>query len=180
MLFRLTEYARAEASFISRTLSALSRSRGGIVGLIRSEPTSRIGTTRITTDSGETVELETTAIEASMTIAWDDVATTNIDALLTTMDEAAGVHHEQLTKFVLSNLDKITTATGNVVNAAGKPLFDAVYEMFEKIELSFEDDGRISEGFAWVMHPDMIPKLKEMEREMTAEQRQKLDDLIES
>jgi hypothetical protein len=178
MLFRMTEYARAEAAFINRALSELSRSRGGILSLIQSEPTRRIGTTRVTTDSGETVEFETTAIEASMSISWDDVAAGNVEALLTTVDEAAGVHHEELTKWVLGNLDKLTAATGNTVDGSGKSLFDTVYEGFEKIELSFEDDGQISKSFAWVMHPDMVPKLKQMEAEMTQEQRQKLDELI--
>jgi len=174
----MTEYARAEAAFINRALSELSRSRGGILSLIQSEPTRRIGTTRVTTDSGETVEFETTAIEASMSISWDDVAAGNVEALLTTVDEAAGVHHEELTKWVLGNLDKLTAATGNTVDGSGKSLFDTVYEGFEKIELSFEDDGQISKSFAWVMHPDMVPKLKQMEAEMTQEQRQKLDELI--
>jgi len=178
MLFRMTEYARAEAAFINRALSALSRSRGGILSLIQSEPTRRIGTTRLTTDSGETVEFEATAIEAYMSISWDDVAAANVEALLTTVDEAAGVHHEELTKWVLGNLDKLTMATGNTVDGSGKSLFDSVYEGFEKIELSFEDDGQISKGFAWVMHPDMVPKLKQMEAEMTQEQRQKLEELI--
>ena len=174
----MTEYARAEAAFINRALSALSRSRGGILSLIQSEPTRRIGTTRLTTDSGETVEFEATAIEAYMSISWDDVAAANVEALLTTVDEAAGVHHEELTKWVLGNLDKLTMATGNTVDGSGKSLFDSVYEGFEKIELSFEDDGQISKGFAWVMHPDMVPKLKQMEAEMTQEQRQKLEELI--
>jgi len=178
MLFRMTEYARAEAAFINRALSELSRSRGGILSLIQSEPTRRIGTTRLTTDSGETVEFEATAIEAYMSISWDDVAAANVEALLTTVDEAAGVHHEELTKWVLGNLDKLTMATGNTVDGSGKSLFDSVYEGFEKIELSFEDDGQISKGFAWVMHPDMVPKLKQMEAEMTQEQRQKLEELI--
>ena len=163
MPFRLTEYARAGARFISTALSELSRSRGGILSLIRSEPTSRVGTTQVTLDSGEVVEFEGAAIQASMSLSHEDISTTNVEALLTTVDQAAGVHHEELTKWVLANLEKLTSATGNTIDAAGKPLFEAVYEMFETIELSFEEDGRISDGFAWVMHPDMVEKMKRME-----------------
>ena len=178
MPFRLTEYARAEARFISTALSELSRSRGGIVSLIRSEPTSRVGTTQVTLDSGDVVEFEAAAIKSSMTVSLDEVAQTNIDALLITVDHAAGVHHEELTKWVLANLEKLTHATGNAIDAAGRPLFEAVYEMFDTIELSFEEDGRISEGFVFVMHPDMVEKMKRMEEEMTPEQTQRLEDLI--
>jgi hypothetical protein len=179
VIFRLTEYVQAEVDFIGKSISALSRARGGIVSLIRSEPTNRIGTTRITVDSGEVVEFETAEIAAPMSLSWEDIAATNVEPLLATVDGAAGIHHEELTKWVLQNIEKLATAAGNTVDASGKSLFESVYEMFEKIELSFEDDGQISKSFAWVMHPDMIDKFKQMEREMTEEQQQKLDALID-
>jgi hypothetical protein len=179
MLFRLPEYMRAEAMFIGQAISALSRSRGGILSLIRSEPTSRVGTTQLTLESGETVEFETAEIKALMTLSWDDIASTNVDALVSTVDEAAGVHHDELSKWIFENLEKLTTATGNTVDGSGKPLFEAIYEMFEKVEMTFEDDGQVSPGFAFVVHPDMVPRLKQMEAEMTPEQKKRLDDLID-
>jgi hypothetical protein len=102
-----------------------------------------------------------------MMLSLEDVTQTNVEALLTTVDQAAGVHHDELTKWILANLEKLTHATRNEIDAAGRPLFEAVYEMFDTIELSFEDDGRISDGFAFVMHPDMVEKMKRMEDEMT-------------
>jgi hypothetical protein len=175
----LPEYAAAEAAFIGTALAALSKARGGILGLIGSERTSRVGTTQVTLDSGEVVEFESGAIKTSMALHNDDIIASNVGALLTTIDAAAEVHHDEMTKWVLGNLEKLTTATGNKIDASGRPLFDAVYEMFEKIDLSFEEDGRISEGFAWVMHPDMVEKIKRMEAEMTDEQRKQLDSLID-
>lgn len=58
-------------------------------------------------------------------------------------------------------------------------MFDAIYEMFETIELSFEDDGSISKGFMWVMHPEMVETMKRFEAEMTTGQRKKLEELID-
>jgi hypothetical protein len=179
MLFKLTEYARAEVAFVGATISALSKSRGGLLGEISTEATSRTGTTQVTTDSGETVEFHGTEIAAKMTLDWEDIAAGRVESLLTTLDEAAEQHHEQVTKWVLENIERLSEATGNTVDASDKSLFDAVYEMYEKVELSFEDDGSISKGFAWVMHPDTAEKFKRLEEEMTSEQREKLDALID-
>jgi hypothetical protein len=179
VVFKLTEYARAEAMFVGRALDALSRSRGGLLAEIRSEPTSRSGGTRITTDSGEVVRFEPGEIVAEMRLQWDDIAAGRIDALIATIDEAAEHHHNEMTKWVLENIERLTEATGNVIDASGRPMFDAIYEMFETIELTFEEDGSISKGFMWVVHPDMAEKLKRFEAEMTAEQRKQLDELID-
>jgi len=133
----------------------------------------------VTLESGETVEFETAEIKALMRLSWDDIASTNVDALVSAVDEAAGVHHEALEKWIFGNLEKLTTATGNTVDASGKSLFEAIYEMFEKVAMTFEDDGQVSPGFAFVVHPDMVPRLKQMEDEMTPEEKKRLDDLID-
>jgi hypothetical protein len=178
VLFALPEYVQAERKFVGDALRELSDSRGGLVGEMRSEPTSRPGGTQVTLDSGEIVEFDPGQIEAAMKIQWDDVATTNVAAFIAAIDEGAGQHHEALTGWVLGNLEKLTEATGNTVDASNKSLFDAVYEMFEKIELTFEEDGTISKGFRWVMHPDTAEKFERMEADMTPDQRKQLEDLI--
>jgi hypothetical protein len=125
------------------------------------------------------VTLEPGEIAAEMSLHWDDIAAGRVDALVATIDEAAEYHHNEMTKWEPENLERLTEATGNVVDASGRPMFDAIYEMFETIELSFEDDGSISKGFMWVMHPDMVEKMKRFEAEMTTEQRKKLEELID-
>jgi hypothetical protein len=179
VFFKLPEYARAEVAFVGAAVGALSRSRGGIVSLISEQPTNRVGTTRVTTHEGQTVEFEPIAVAAEMRLDWADIAQSKVEALLTTIDEAAGVHHETLTRAVLGHFDKITAATGNQVDAAGKSTFEALYEMFEKVELSFEEDGRISEGFVMVAHPETAEKIMRAEAEFTPAQRQQLEDLID-
>ena len=42
-----------------------------------------------------------------------------VDALVATIDEAAEHHHNEMTKWVLENLERLTEATGNVVDAFG-------------------------------------------------------------
>jgi hypothetical protein len=178
-MFRLDEYVQAEREFVAEALTALSDSRGGIAGLVGREPTSRPGSTRVTLDSGETVEFETTEVGATMAISHDDVVETNAGAILAAIDEGAAQHHEALTRFILSNLEQLTEATGNTVDASGKPLFEAVYELFDKLELTFEEDGSVSKGFAMVASPDVVEKMMQLEAEMTPDQRKKFEDLMD-
>lgn len=179
MVFKLTEYARAELNFVYSAVSALARARGGIAADIQAEPMPRVGTTQITTDSGETVEFEPFAVSAPMRIGWEEIANGAVEAMLATIDEAAGVYHEQLSQRIYEHLETLTAATGNVVDATGKTVFDSMYEMFEKVELSFEEDGSISKGFVIYASPDVAEKLAKAEAEMTQEQQRKLDELID-
>jgi hypothetical protein len=149
------------------------------VSLIGEEPTSRVGTTRVTTDQGQTVEFEPITVAAPIRLEWEDIAHSRVDALIATIDEAAGVQHETLTKALFGHLDTLTAATGNQVDAAGKSIFEALYEMFEKVELSFEEDGSISEGFVMVAHPATAEKIMRAQAEFTPAQRKQLDDLID-
>ncbi len=153
LLFALREYAEAEVEFIYSAIDALSRGRGGIVSLITREPTPRVGTTQVTTDDGKTVEFQALAIATPMKMSWEGIAAGNADELLATLDAAAEHHHEELAKYIFSNLDALTEATGNQIDATGKSFFEYMYEMFDKVELTFEDDGSISPGFAFVGAP---------------------------
>jgi hypothetical protein len=144
LLFRLVEYARAEKAFVSEAIHALSVARGGIVGLIRRETAPRTGTTQFTTDEGTTVELAPGAIEMPMKLPWEDVISGKTEAFITSLDEAAAKHHEELSKYIFESLETVTSTTGNQVDATGKSFFEYMYEMFEKVELSFESDGSIS------------------------------------
>jgi hypothetical protein len=71
---------------LGEVLAGLSKTRGGIVGLIRSEPTNRVGTTRLTTDTGETIEFESTAIAAKLSLTADEILATDISALVAALD----------------------------------------------------------------------------------------------
>jgi hypothetical protein len=99
--------------------------------------------------------------------------------LMASLDEAAEHHHEQLSKFFFSSMDTLTAATGMQVDASGKRFFEYMYEMFDKVELSFEADGSISPGFAFVVSPETYETMQRHEAEMTDDERQRLDELID-
>jgi len=177
--FRVTEYTNAEASFLVGAVDELSRTKGGIVSQIQREPRAYVGTTQVTLDDGGTVELHSTEISAPITMSDEDVVAFRLDPLLESLDEAAEHHHAELTKYFLAGLETITEATGNQVDATGKSHFEYMYEMFEKIELSFEEDGSISQSTVMVAHPETAARMQEAEQEMTEDQRRQLDELLQ-
>lgn len=177
--FELTEYARAEARFIYAAIDALSRARGGIVAEIKREPASRVGTTQVTLDDGVTVELEAAEVGAPIKLADEDVIAFRVEPLLASIDEAAEHHHAQLTKYFFASLDTITAATGNQVDAAGKSYFEYMSEMYETIDMTFDDDGNISSSFVMVADPETAERMKQREAEMTADERRRLNELLE-
>jgi hypothetical protein len=179
LLFKLTEYAGAEAQFVYRTIDELSRSRGGIVGLIGREQAPRTGTTQVTTEDGATVEFSATEIAAPIKLEWDDIVAGDAGSLLASLDEAAEQHHEQLAKYIFSTLDTLTEATGNRVDAAGKSYFQYMYEMYEKVELTFEPDGSISPSFTLIASEETVAAMERKRAEMTADEDRDLNALID-
>jgi hypothetical protein len=85
VLFRLDEYARTEREFIHDAIHALARARGGIVAEIQMEPTDRLRTTRVTTDSGQAVRFEPFAVRSGFRLTWEAIETGDTDALLLTL-----------------------------------------------------------------------------------------------
>ena len=58
--------------------------------------------------------------------------------------EAAEGYAEQLSKMLYGSLDKITTATGNKLDAGGRPLtFEMLYEMLDKIEWTLDENDEL-------------------------------------
>ena len=179
MTFRLSEYALAERVFLGQAIDILTYSRGGVLSMVRREKVGRVGTSRFTLESGETVDLEPVPAAAELTLGRDDIIAGNVDAVITMADEAAAQFHEVLERMLFQTMEKVTAATGNQIDATGMDINDAMYEMLEKLEITFEEDGSISPGFTIVASPEMAEKLAQAERDMTDEQRQRLNDLMD-
>jgi hypothetical protein len=133
----------------------------------------------VTLDDDSTVEFTSVEVSAPMQVNWNDIAAGNFEPLLVSLDAAAEAHHSQLSDFFLSSLDTLTEATGNRVDAAGKSFFEYTYEMFDKIELTFEADGTLSPGFTLLVNPETYEAMKKKEADMTQDERRKLDELME-
>jgi len=177
--FHLDEYVRAERGFIYDTIHALARARGGIVSEIQTEPTDRIRTTQVTTDSGGTVRFEPFAVKAGFKLMWEAIEAGDADALLVALDDAAEEYHEGLSKAFYGGMERLTEGTGLQVDAAGRPFFDSYYEMLEKVEIPFEYDGSISDSWVLVASPETAEVIEKARAAFTPEQQAKLDALID-
>jgi hypothetical protein len=176
-IFKLIEYARAEQAFIGATIEALARASDPVLGQITVEPGSRMQTTQITTESGEVVEQQPLQIRTKLTQAPQDIINGNLHDLFVSLDQAAEEWAKQLAEHFYSSLGRIAEATGNVVDAKDRPFFDSVYEIYEKVELHFDDEGRIQQSL--ILNPADVEKWKKGWEEITPEQHAKLNALIE-
>jgi hypothetical protein len=176
-IFNLIEYAVAERRFIGGTLDALARARDPLLARIPIERTTRVPRTQITTDSGEVVEQEPVQIRTKLTQSPQDIINGELDDLLVSLNGAAEEYSEQVGKHFYEQLSRITEATGNVVAAAGRPFFDSVYEMYEKIDLQFDEEGRITQELH--LNPADVETWQKRWAELTPEQHAKLEALVE-
>jgi hypothetical protein len=174
-LFTLYEYARAEQHFIHDAVEALARARDGFFGQIKQEPVSSVQTTQVTTDGGDVVEMEAVPVQFPITIEPSEVISGSLDTFLASLDTAADAFLSALMPPVFDYLARISEATGNVVDAKDRPFFDSFYEMVEKMELDFDDEG--NHGAALVVHPDTARVIEDAMKNITPEQQQKLDEL---
>lgn len=177
MLFEPHEYARAEERFIGRAIRALARARGGLFSQLTIEPTESVSTTLTTVDEGTTVEYAPMEVRFKYELSADALIEGRIDAFVDSLDSSAEQYLESLMPQVFEQLTSVTKATGNVVDAAGRPIFDAFYEMLEKVDLSFDEEGRITQSL--VMHPDTWASVQAQIADWTPEQNQKLEELID-
>lgn len=177
--FHLDEYVRAERGFIGNTIQALALARGGIVGEIAMEPTDRICRTQVTTESGDTVHFEPFEVKTGFKLTWEAIEAGDSEALLATLDDAAEQYHEELSKAFFGGMERLTEGTGLQVDAAGRPFFDSYYEMLEKVEIPFEEDGSISESWVLVTSPETADVIEKARAAFTLEQQAQLDALID-
>jgi hypothetical protein len=176
-LFLLPEYDKAFREFVFEAINMLARARDPLLSQIRSEESEAVGTSRV---SGpvETVELEPMPVRVELAFPRRDVIQCNIEPLLTILDEAAEQHLRQIMPALFETISRITDATGNKIDAGGKPFSaEMLLEALEQIEWSFDEEGEPIMP-TLVMHPNMAKKLSELPP-LTPEQEQAFADLKE-
>ena len=98
---------------------------------------------------------ETLANEArsEFELSSSDISATNIDAIIGALDGATTQLLDSIMPRFYESLERITAATGNVVDGSGKTFFESFCEMLETVELTFDNDGKISDGFTLITNP---------------------------
>lgn len=109
------------------------------------------------------------AAEATMTIDKKDLATLSPKALTEKIDQAALEMAEQTSKTISDKLHQVTSDSGQVHDAKGKPLSpDTLLEALEKIDIDFNKDGEPS-GLTVVVGPELAEHIRRKSPEWEAD-----------
>jgi hypothetical protein len=159
MLFALPDYDLACGQVISRVTKDIARGSDPVLSQIKVVPMKGTVSSVMETRDDIALDLPAEPIGFQFGVKAEDVRDGNFGALQVKLVEAAEGYADQLSKMLYGSLDKITTATGNTIDAGGRPFtFEMLYEMLDKMEWKLDENDELSTP-SIVMHPDTVPKL---------------------
>jgi hypothetical protein len=169
MAFALPEYDNAFSLFVSEAMNELARVGDPLLEQIEVEERPGAPGSTFQDADGQDVDPEPGSVSADLVMDVNAVRDGDIDALVLQITLGANQLRDGLARILFGTLSTVTEATGNVVDAKGKPSFDSIYEMLDKIESGLTDDDKLSMPRS-VMNPSDDEKLPEL----TEQQRAKL------
>ena len=173
--FVANEYLNAERDFAFQAIGEIARRNSPLLSEIATESTEAVVVTQVTTDAGETVELGGVSLEATVELSIAEILAGRPAPLLAQLNAAGHKQAEALIGHLLGSISQITEATGNTVSAEGRPFFDALLELLETTDLTFDEDGKLEQVL--VTHPDTAERIQGLEP--TPEQSAALNALLE-
>ena len=136
-----------------------------------SAPMSGVRETRVFEGSG-TATLQSGALvrrkpftkgQAEFEVAYSEVPTLTLDKVLERLDGAARELANQKMDLFFSTISEAAESAGNVVQATKGLTPEALLELFDKMQLEFDENGKIS-GLQAVLGPKQIQEMEETQR----------------
>jgi len=140
---------------------------------IPSTPTSHGGTIR-QVSGPKTVETTMKKFEANVIVEGEWLRKTDVGIFTKIIWEYCQVMISKLTRSLFETVEAITDATGNVIQAEDKNVWDAQIEAMKRQEMRFDKDG--NHGYKFYAHPSTAAKFGSP----TPEQVKELDEVIEA
>lgn len=110
-------------------------------------------------DSQDKTELKMASAETMFKL--EEIPHLSIEQRIARLDAAAREMAEQISSHAFEVINKAVDKAGNVVDAKGKPFSaEALFEVLEKIQMDFEDDGIKHKEIAMVMPPALVDRAK--------------------
>lgn len=179
--FDVPEYERAFLTFFGEAIHEVAAVRDPLIAEIPFEQSPGAMGSVIQDQEGNDVELVSDPISTKIEITRNDVLAGDVEPLLLLIDSASEDLSAGLAKNLFASLSTVTEATGNVVDAKGKSVYDAMIEMMETIELTLDDDDELSLPSAW-MNPktmeNLPPPTPEQEARMEELKKERLAELL--
>jgi hypothetical protein len=137
MPFKLTEYDDAFSRFTWEVVNGLAMARSPMLTQIGPPvwDSTTVGS-RVQSRDGVELDLPGTQVGFEFTTEVATVRSGNVGAYAQQLDAAAEQLERNLVKHIFATLGKVTEATGNVVSAAGRPTFEALYDRHCSTRLS--------------------------------------------
>jgi hypothetical protein len=173
--FAANEYLAAERDFAFEAIGEIARRSSPLLSRIATESTESAVLSQITTDDGQTVEIEGVALKSTVELSVEEIVAGRPAPLLSQLSAAGEERAGVLVRYLVDSLARITEATGNTASAEGRSFFDAMMEMLEKTDLRFDEDGKLEQVL--LMHPETAEKLRALQE--TPEQLTALSALLE-
>jgi len=89
---------------------------------------------------------------------------------------------KQIDKNSFQKLNSVLKAAGQTINGKNKPFtHDLLLKMFNKVEIEFDDEGKIIPGYCFFMHPDLWKKIAPQVKEWESDpiKKEKFNKLME-
>ena len=181
MPFDVPEYEQAFQTFFGEAIHEVAAVRDPLIAEIPFEQSPGAMGSVIQDQEGNDVELVPDSISTEVAISRNDVIAGNIEPLLLLIDSVSEALSKGMAERLFDSLGTVTEATGNVVDAKGKSVYDAMIEMMETIELSLDDDDKLSLPSVY-MNPKTMENLPtptpEQEARMEELKKEKLEELL--
>ncbi|MEY2454824.1 MAG: hypothetical protein QOD92_4398 [Acidimicrobiaceae bacterium] len=143
-VFRLDEYGTAGKEFFGDAVHALARASSPLLDMIRVEHVDALPPTRNTLSTGEEVPGGSMETKSMVTLSISEGIDGTFDDVHEAINKMSEDYASSVVPQMLEHISRLTEATGNVVDAQGRTVWEAQLEMLETISLSFDEDGNPS------------------------------------
>ncbi len=176
--FSLQEYEAPFRAFTRIVVNQLMAELDPVFGKITSTQSGPIPISQNTLQSGKVLESPRIMAEAMFELKSQDILNCNVDAFAAGLFEIAKGHLDQMMPGFFSHVAAICEASGNTIDARGKPItHELILQMIDKLEIDFDAGGN-PVMLTMVVPPEIGAKIQALPP-LSAAQLQAWDDMIE-
>lgn len=157
-IFTLPTYSRAASTLIYEAIHAVMRAKDPVLGSFSSEAVDVLPHNRVTLESGQVIESPSIPIAATFTLSVAGMIAGRFDSLYAGIDTAADQGLAVLMPAIFQHISDVTDAAGQGVEAGDRPVFDAIIDTLEGMDISFDENDQPTTSV--VMHPQMAEKIR--------------------
>jgi hypothetical protein len=125
------------------------------------------GTSTRTIRADSSVEdTELKEASAEMSIPFEEIPRMTPASMQKKLDEIAEKMAGQMVGHMFESLNTTLDKAGQTIDAKGKGLTtELFFELLEKVEVQFDEDGEVEDGHRFVVGPQLLPQVQKLQEE---------------